>query len=73
MTCVKGSIALFGVHLYYNEPINIILDPLEKRPSLSVDRICSVVHRGVSHDGRFVGGVCVIRNQTVTQGTKTAI
>ena len=21
-----------------------------------VDRICSVVHRGVSHDGRFVGG-----------------
>ena len=56
MTRVKGSIALFGVHLYYNEPINIILDPLEKRPSLSVDRICSVVHRGVSHDGRFVGG-----------------
>ena len=21
-----------------------------------VDRICSAVHRGVSHDGRFVGG-----------------
>ena len=26
-----------------------------------VDRISSVVHRGVSHDGRFVGGV--VRNQ----------
>ena len=24
--------------------------------SLGVDRICSAVHRGVSRDGRFVGG-----------------
>ena len=27
----------------------------------TVDRICSAVHRGVSHDGRFVGGD--LRNQ----------
>jgi hypothetical protein len=36
VTRVKGSIALFGVHLYYNGPINIILDPIQKRPSLRV-------------------------------------
>ena len=28
--------------------------PLPGAPT--VDRICSAVHRGVSHDGRFVGG-----------------
>ena len=28
---------------------------------MTIDKRCSAVHRGVSHDGRFVGGVA--RNQ----------
>ena len=40
---------------------------------ITVDRISSVVHRGVSRDGRFVGGVRIIRNRMVTQGAETAI
>ena len=45
--------------------------PLPGTPT--IDRISSVVLRGVSHEGRFVGGVRVIRNRMVTQGIETAI
>ena len=40
--------------------------PLPGAPT--VDRICSAVHRGVSHDGRFVGGGA--RNQEPDGGTR---
>ena len=39
----------------------------------TVDKRCSVVHRGVSHDVRFVSGVRVIRNRMMTQDVETAI
>ena len=35
---------------------------------VSVDRICSAVHRGVSHDDRFVGGGA--RNQELDGDTR---
>ena len=40
---------------------------------VTIDRICLAVHRGVSHDGRFVGGGARDRNRIVTQGTETTI
>ena len=45
--------------------------PLPGAPT--IDKRCSVVHRGVSHDGRFVGGGAHDRNRMVTQGVETAV
>ena len=43
-------------------------------PSAStVDKICSAVHRGVSHDGRFVVEVSEIRSEMVIQAPRHKI
>ena len=50
--------ALHDVEAEEKEEVTMVEGP---RKAL-VDRILSAVHRGVSCDGRFVGGVRVIRN-----------
>ena len=38
-----------------------------------VDKRCLAVLRGVSHEGRLIGGGARDRNRMVTQGAETAI
>ena len=44
--------------------------PLPGAPT--IDRISLAVLRGVSHEGRLIGGGARDRNQMVTQGAETA-
>ena len=45
--------------------------PLPGAPT--VNKRCSAVHQGISHDGRLIDEVCMIRNLMFTQGIETAI
>ena len=69
---VGSQVATGGVDLEIpSGPPWIKRTPLSGAPT--VDRISSVVHRGVSHDGRFVGGGARNQESEVTQGVETAI
>ena len=68
---VAGSqVATSGVDLEIpSGPPWIKHTPLPSAPT--IDKRCSTVHRGVSHDGRFVVEVSEIRSEMVTETQDT--
>ena len=69
---VGSLVAMSGVDLEIpSGPPWIKRTPLPGTPT--VDKRCSAVHRGVSHDGRFVVEVSEIRSEMVIQAPRHKI
>jgi len=71
-TAVRSRVAMDGIDLEIpSSPPWIKRTPLPDAPT--IDKRCSAVHRGVSHDGRFVVEVSEIRSEMVIQAPRHKI